>query len=170
MSKFIRVSEAPATLQKGEYVIEMPTFLEEVNDPRIRKPANRKTAIHMLRAISELIGSKYDPTFNTYHTIRMAYYVDRPFATSEDLSKIVVEMFEKEYPQIFYSYIDYKIKNRPPSTKLVYFVGTHEYSKVFLSNGLDFINELPVTEEPKKAKAKKAETEPTELTTKTEGV
>ena len=42
------------------------------------------------------------------------------------------------------AYLDFKIKNRPFGTKLIYFVGPHQATSPFTANGIDELSEKDI--------------------------
>lgn len=143
MSKFVVVKQAPADLRDGEHVIEMPTFLEEIQANANKAPRNNLVGVNHLRAIVGSIGDKYDPALTSWN-IRPHEFEGRAFANDRELSRIVIELLEKQYPSIFDSYLSHKVKQRPVGTKLVYFVGPFQKSMAFFMNGLDSIEEKEI--------------------------
>jgi hypothetical protein len=138
MTKFVIVSEPPKTLEKGEVVVKVPDFKEEIEENRGKAPATKRTAVNHLRAIAGSIGHKYDrENFNPFTHAKPALFEGIEYASDEELSKVVVKMIEQGYPSIFESAIDYQIKNRPMGTKVIYFVGPWNLSGPFTKNGID---------------------------------
>jgi hypothetical protein len=151
MSKFIIVSKKPETLKKGEYLIDKPSFLEEIALHRHKAPKNGLTGNFHLRMIMDSIAQKYDPENMTAYSVRVHNFEGRPFSSDEELNSIIIEMLKSDYPAIFSKYIDYKIKNRPKNTELIICVdsGIKEIYEIFYSNGLSELKE----ESPKKPKS-----------------
>ena len=145
MAKFKVVDKAPKELKDNELVIEQPDFVEEINTSKNQpRPINGKhyTTLNHLRSIGGTIGELYDNDpntgFNPYSSIPFSHYVGIEFENAADLStKVVVPMFEKHYPQIFFRYLDQKIKTRPKGTELIYFVGDEAKAEAFIANGID---------------------------------
>lgn len=140
MAKFVIVDKAPEQLRKDEYVIEQPTFIEQISENAGKAPRTKLTATNHLRNIAGSIGFKYDPEGLSAWTIRPHLFEGRKFETNEDLSKIVVEMLENQYPKIFDAYLDHQIKNRPTGCKLIYYVGPFSRTASFSKNGIDQID------------------------------
>jgi hypothetical protein len=142
MSKFKIVNEAPEELKKGEYIISEPSFIDEINTAK-NKPrpigGRQLTTLNHLRSIGGVIGELYDPEeFNSYGSIPFTHFVGREFKDTAELSKsVIVPMFRKHYPQIFFKYIDKQIKARPQGTELIYFVGEEANAEAFFTNGID---------------------------------
>ena len=140
MSKYVVVSQdqVPTTLRPGEYVINTPDFLEEIRGAQARQHSRRKlTTASYLRSIGNMIAISYDPTFNALTQLHAHSYEGREFNNESELSAIVLEMLQNDYPQIFDKYLDHKIKNRPLGTKLIYFTGHHTQTGPFFMNGFD---------------------------------
>jgi len=137
--KFLCVKEAPAELRKHEYVIDMPDFLEEVESNQNHKGSTNLTRNKHLRSLVSAIGFTYGPeTFNPYH-VKISPYEGLTFENNGDLSKILVRLFNNEYPAIFDSYITKKIKERPMETKVIYFTGDFLKSRAFTEAGFELI-------------------------------
>ena len=137
--KFVCVKEAPAELRKHEYAIDMPNFMEEVVSNNNHKGTTNVTRNKHLRSLVSAVGFTYGPeTFNPYH-VKIHPYEGLTFKSNEDLSKILVRLFENEYPAIFDSYIAKKIKERPTETKVIYFTGDFLKSRAFTEAGFELI-------------------------------
>lgn len=145
MAKFVNVKEAPEALRDGEYLVNMPTFIEEIKKSNARTTTKpRLITANNLRAIAGLIASAYDHDFDPFRNLHPHAYEGREYSTPEDVSAIVLEMLDKDYPLIFDKYLDHQIKKRPFGTKLIYFTGPHNKTAVFYSNGIDRIEEKDV--------------------------
>jgi len=137
MTQFVIVDEVPENIKQDEYVIEMPNFMAEIEQESDKAPRNKLTAVSHLRSLAGVIGHNYDENFSPWSHIKANKFVGRKFETNEDLSKIVLEMFESQYPNIFPAYISVKIKKRPKGTSLIYFVGPEKFSQLFFNEGVD---------------------------------
>ena len=144
MAKFIVVSKAPETLEKGEIVINQPDFMEEVVANQKKAPRNHQTAVNDLREVLQSIGVKYDPELNAMR-IKLVNYTGLPYKSNEELSAIVTKILRNEYPTVFSKVLDYKLAHRPTSTKLVYYVGSSEDCAPFFKAGLDSMDEKEIT-------------------------
>jgi hypothetical protein len=144
MSKFIIVDEAPENLNDGEVVIKMPDFVEELktSEKFASKLGSQKiTSLYHLKTIMTTIGQKYDPeNFNPISAIPYSLYEGLPYENNGDLSKIVLRILNKHYPQMITQFLDHSIKNRKENTKTVYFVGPENYADPFIKNGLDRVD------------------------------
>lgn len=144
MSKFVLVDKAPHDLKDKELVITEPDFINEIklakNQPRPMGNGKFITSLAHLRAIGGVIGELYDPEgYNPYSTIPFSHFVGIEYSNEQELSQVVLKMFNKFHPQIIAKYIDKKLKERPADTEVIYFVGSRANTEAFLSNG---INEL----------------------------
>lgn len=137
MSKFKTIINPPTKLDKGDYVIDKPSFLEQVQENAAKKPKTGLTGTYYLRAIVDSIAAKYSPGVMTAYVIKSHLYEGRPFKTDEDVNNIILEALTKDYPAIFPLYLDNKIKTRPAGTKMVYYVdsGLSNAKEIFYANG-----------------------------------
>ena len=151
MSKFVVVKEAPAELKKGEYLIDKPTFIEQVTQHKAKAPRNGLTGSHYLRALTEAVASAYDPQNMSAYSIKAHLYEGRKFETLEDVNNILIEALRNDYPAVFAKYLDVKIKARPSKTDLVIYVNSDIQGQyeIFYQNGLS------EQEAPAKAKSEK---------------
>jgi len=142
--KFVCVKEAPKELRKHEYTINMPDFLEEIKSNQNHKGKTNITRNKHLRSLISAIGFTYgSDTFNPYH-VKISPYEGLAFEDNNDLSKILIRLFNKEYPAIFDSYITKKIKERPIETKVIYFTGDFLKSRAFTEAGFELIKSKDV--------------------------
>jgi hypothetical protein len=159
MSKFVVVKEAPATLEKGEMVINQPDFMDEIVANIKKAPKHGQTGVHHLREVLSAIGEKYDQDMNVFK-INLSKYNGLPFKTNEDLSVILGNILRNEYPVVFDKYIEHQLKNRPVNTKLIYYVGNFASSGAFFKAGIDNLDpsdvESYMTGKPKKVVGKPA--------------
>ena len=138
MSKFKTVTEVPETLQKGDYLIDKPSFLEQVQEHAAKKPKNGLTGHYYLRMIADSIAAKYAPNNMTAYSFKAHLYEGRPFKTDEDVNVIMLEALTNDFPEIFRHYLDNKIRTRPSGTTMVYYVdsGLSNANDLFYANGL----------------------------------
>lgn len=159
MSKFVVVKEAPKTLKKGEYLIDKPSFLEQIHLHRAKKPRNGLTGSHYLRMITDSIAQAYDPENMTAYSIKAHNYEGRKFETDEDIDAIMVEALTANYPAVFTKYLDVKIRTRPTGTERVIYVDSKiafQY-ETFYKNGMsEEVAEQPKKEKPDKVVGKPA--------------
>ena len=144
-TRFTVVKEEPKDLAKDTYIIKAPDFLEEIKSNKGREPRGGQTASTHLRYIVGTIGAKYDPALGAY-SVKPHLYEGRKYDSDAELSTVIVEMLQSQYPKIFESYLDHKIKQRPPNTKLIYFVGGYDHLSPFIANGIGVIDERDVEE------------------------
>lgn len=138
MSKFVVVKEAPKELKKGEYLIDKPSFLEQVTLHKSKKPRNGLTGSHYLRMITDSIAQAYDPENMTAYSIKAHKYEGRPFTSDEEVDAIMVDALQQDCPSVFAKYLDVKIRNRPKGTERIIYVDSNisgQY-EVFYRNGL----------------------------------
>lgn len=146
MSKFVVVKEAPKVLKDGEYLIDSPSFVEQIALHKSKKPRNGLTGSHYLRMIMDSISQAYDPENTTAYSIKAHLYEGRKFETDEDMNAIMVQAIQNDCPSIFPKYLEAKIRNRPVGTQLVIYVDskiTNQY-EIFYRNGFaEVMNEPP---------------------------
>lgn len=153
MSKFQVVKEAPKELKKGEYLIDTPSFIEQIEQNKNSIPRNGLTGLHYIRAIVSSIAQAYDPENMTGYSVKASHYEGRTIESSENMNKIVIEMLQNDYPAVFVKYLDKKIRTRPSGTSLVYYVDSKipgQY-EAFYANGLSEV-EKEVVQKPKSDK------------------
>lgn len=153
MSKFVVVKEAPKELKKGEYLIDKPSFVEQIALHSAKKPRNGLTGSHYIRMVTDSIAQAYDPENMTAYSVKAHLYEGRKFETDEDMNTIIVEALTNDYPAVFAKYLENKIRNRPAKTELVIYVNSDikgQY-ELFYQNGLSEQTE----EAPQKPKSDK---------------
>lgn len=138
MIKFT-VAKPGTELRAGEYVVGMPTFLDEVNECSRLIGRQQYLTANAIRTIADKIAYKYDKDFNAFTNIIAHEFDGRPYKNMEDVALVMIEVFQKQYPKIFDSYLDTKIKNRPYGCKLIYFTGSPLFSNIFYKNGIEEI-------------------------------
>lgn len=146
MVKFKMVKKLPTKLEDNDYVINSPDFVDEINEVpdnrRKTKDGNMLSTPNFLRKVVNQIGLRYgNENFNFMTACRVSNYDSIPYKDAEELSKkIIVPMFEIDYPIIFEDYITTKIKAAPTSTKIIYYVGNNSFAKdAFRKNGIEEI-------------------------------
>lgn len=142
-TKFVVVKQEPKDLPKGTICIKMPDFMDEINQNAGKEPRGGLTASHHLRSILDTVSQKYDPDLNAFR-LKTHVYEGRAYKNNDELAKVVVEMLRDQHPQIFDRYLDSKIKSRPMSTKVIYFVGDFKDTTSFFKNGIDSMDEKEV--------------------------
>ena len=138
MAKYVRT--VPSTnLDKDEYLIQAPNFLEEIDKLRGRVPKNGHLTINFIRDLIALAAGKYsDMDFNPMH-VNISKLKNVPFDNLNDLNSKVINFLHTECPALVNGYVDYHIKKRPFGTKLIYFLGDHLHTGSFSMNGIDEI-------------------------------
>lgn len=161
MSKFICVNTAPATLRKGEVLMQQPDFLEQIRECAHKAAKKNITGVNHLRDILNSIRQKFDPSLNIFK-VPLSQYEGLPFNDEKDMSLIMVRMLKRECPDVFEKVLEHNVKNRPYGSKLIYYVGDWCDTGAFTRNGLDSIEEKDVDEylglKPKKVVGKPAVT------------
>lgn len=137
MSKFVVVKEAPKTVNKGEYLIDKPSFVREIALHQAKKPRNGLTGSHYIRMVTDSIAQAYDPENMTAYSVKAHMYEGRPFASDEEMNQIMVEALTRDYPAIFAKYLETKLRQRPAGTSLVIYVdsGISGQFEIFYKNG-----------------------------------
>lgn len=138
MSKFKVVKEAPTEINKGEYLIDKPSFIPEIALHKTKVPRNGLTGAYYIRMIIDSIGQTYDPENMTAYSVKVHNYDGRKFTGDEEMNKIVLEMLYTDYPAVFAKYLDKKIKARPSGTTTVIYVDSDikDQLEIFYKNGL----------------------------------
>ena len=140
--RFVRVKTAPEQLQKGEFVIEAPSFLEEVMTCENKRPRNHVMSINYLREVVATIGFKYvGETFNPLTDVNISNYKGTPCEDTKQSHETIVRLFKEFYPRIFDAYVEYHIKRRPNGTNLIYFLGAPVQAVAFVNLGFEEILE-----------------------------
>ncbi len=150
MAKVVLTDKTPKA-GKDEIIIGMPDFLKEIKASQKKANSKSVTTVNHLREIVSLIGERLYPNFDFYPRIPFSNYEGLPFKTDEDLSAILSRILTRHAPELFAKSIETELKNRPATTKTVYFTGPDTYLKVFFDNG--------VALEDKKGKSKATESE-----------
>lgn len=123
MNTFIHVDVFDGIKSEHDLVISEPDFLEEIKSCERFRGSFSRTTVNYLRSIASEFGNKYDKAFNSYRNIVPSDFQGIPFKTSEDVSKIVRQMFTATYPQILKSYLESKIRNRSFNCEHIIVVG-----------------------------------------------
>ena len=145
MTKYVKTKAAPKDLEKGEFVIEAPNFLEEVMECYRRAPKNRYTTTNFMRDVAAAVGRRYmSEDFSVFLNVNTSRFRGLPFETPGDVDVIVKDMLTRSVPEVFDRYMDFHIKSRPIGTKLIYFLGDHSQTSSFVVNGVDEIKEKEV--------------------------
>jgi hypothetical protein len=123
MNTFTHVDMFDGIKSEHDLVISEPDFLEEIKYCERFRGSFSSTTVNYLRSIASEFGKKYDKAFNPYRNIVPSDFQGIPFKTSEDVSKIVRQMFLASYPQIFKSYLESQIRDRSFNCEHVIVVG-----------------------------------------------
>lgn len=138
MSKFVVVKEAPKQLEKGDYLIDKPSFIEQISQHKAKKPRNGLTATHYLRIIIDAIAEAYDPSSMNGYSIKAHKYEGVTIGTDEQFDQLIISALQQDYPAVFSKYLEKKIRSRPSGTQRVIYVDSNipgQY-ELFYQNGL----------------------------------
>lgn len=128
-------------LKKGEIIIKAPDFLHEIDTTKNTAKIGGKlvTTLFFLKEIVNKIKISYDKdNFMADAKIPFNKYVGIPYKDSKDLSdKILIPLLKKYYSDVFYKYLDHKIKTRPANVETIFFNGDESLLDVFLNNGIN---------------------------------
>ena len=155
MSKFVIVKEAPAELKEGEYLIDSPSFVDQVAHHKAKKPRNGLTERMYLDAIMNSIGEAYDSGNTDPHSNRVKYhnYTGILTETDKDVSEVLLRAIRSDCQHLLPKYVETKVRTRPAGTNLVIYVdsdikGVYE---IFHKYGLSE-QEKETTQKPKSDK------------------
>ena len=155
MSKFVVVKEAPTELKKGEYLIDSPSFVDQVSNHKAKKPRNGLTERMYLDAIMNSIGEAYDSGNTDPHSARVKYhnYTGILAETDEAVSDVLLRAIRLDAPHLLPKYLETKVRTRPAGTSLVIYVDSDikgQY-EIFYKYGLSE-QEKEVVQKPKSDK------------------
>lgn len=122
MAKFLIVDTKPEELKKGEYLIDRPSFLEEITLHKSKAPKNGLTGAYHLRIITDSVAQNYDPDNMTAFSVKVHNFEGIAYDSDEQLNDILVKMYSDSCPGVFLKYVDKKIRTRPHGTSLIYYV------------------------------------------------
>jgi hypothetical protein len=151
MSKFIVVKEAPKDLKKGEYLIDTPSFVEQIALHKAKRPRNGLTGSHYIRMVMDSIAQVYDPENMTAYSVKAHNYEGIKFNSDEEFNEIIVRALKADCPAVFPKYLEVKVRNRPAGTEKVIYVDSDirgQY-EIFYKNGLS--EEVKEVSEKKKS-------------------
>lgn len=137
MSVYTVVGEAPKNLGPNEFLIEKPTFLEEIGKTKSKRGVSKLTTASSLRDIFMLITDKYDQKVNPYH-LKLSKYEGIKYDTDQDLVPLLYRIIDDNKLNLIESAVDVAIKSRPHGTELIYYV-TSDLDGVgaFAKNGIN---------------------------------
>jgi len=122
MIEYERVGTAPEKCKKDEYVINRPTFIEEIRNAKGRSGDKGLTTLGRLRNIFVEIGNKYSEAFSAYSNINLSNFVGLPFKDEKELSKIVCKIVDLQIPDAVDKLIEDQLKTMPNGVNKIYFV------------------------------------------------
>lgn len=153
MAKFVVVKEAPPELKKGEYLIDSPSFLEQIALHKAKRPRNGLTGSHYIRMVLDSIAQAYDPENMSAYSVKAHNITGLVANSDEEFNTIMVNALKNDYPAVFPKYLESKVRNRPAGTDRVIYVNSDIQGQyeIFYRNGLDE-EEGPVKEKNKSEK------------------
>jgi hypothetical protein len=136
MSVYTVVGETPKNLSTTDFVIEKPTFLEEIAKSKAKRGVNKLTTAPSLRDIFMAITDKYDNTINPYH-LKLSKYEGIKFDKDEDLIPLIYRIISDNNLNLIEAAVDLKIKTRPLGAEVIYYVTSDlEGVGAFAKNGV----------------------------------
>lgn len=135
MANVVLVKSAPKELKDNESIVEMPDFKDHISQFSKSLKRQHLTTVNNLRSIITAIGADYDEQFSSYRDVNLSKFQGREFKDLDDLSAIILEVFNKYYPRMIDMYLASQIKKRKPNVEVVYFVGPKEKLDVFQQFG-----------------------------------
>lgn len=136
MSVYTVVGQVPKSIGVTDFLIEKPTFLEEITKSKAKRGVNKLTTAGSLRDIFMLITDKYDNTINPYH-LKLSKYEGIKFEKDEDLIPLVYRIISDNKLNLIERAIDAKIKSRPLATEVIYYVTDDlDGIEAFVKNGI----------------------------------
>lgn len=160
--QFVRVKTAPVELRKDEYVIGVPTFLDEVRACFKKRPRSNTMSINYLRELVAAVGARYlSEDFNALTDVNVANFKGTPCASEGQANEILLKLFKQQYPKALDAFVEYHLKQRPNGTRTVYYLGDGAQAGAFLKFGLQevLLKDLYKNEKPKKTVGKPAITQ-----------
>jgi hypothetical protein len=137
MTVYTVVGEAPKNLAPTDFVLNKPTFLEEIKKSKIKRGVNKLTTAGSLRDIFMSITDKYDNRVNPYH-LKLSKYEGIKFETDEDLIPLIHRIISDNKLNLIENAIEYQIKNRPLGVDVIYYVTSDlEGIGAFAKNGIN---------------------------------
>lgn len=138
MSRFVVVKEAPKELAEGEFLIDKPSFVEQIALHKAKRPRHGLTGSHYIRMVMDSIAQAYDPENMTAYSIKAHKYEGIPFSTDEEFNDIIVNALRQDCPSVFPKYLEKRVRSRPEGTELVIYVNSDikDQYDIFHRNGL----------------------------------
>lgn len=143
MSKFLTVEKAPEALRDGEFTINMPDFVQEIRDSKL-KISNieeaKLTRNNQMRNAFVLMGMRYmNGVFNAF-SLPLGKYEGLEYKTEQDISNILVNILSKHTPELIDAALVASIKDRPTDVKIIYFTGPKEKEVLFQKEGITLLH------------------------------
>jgi hypothetical protein len=148
---FTVVKNAPTELEKDEYIINAPSFMEEVQSCRLKRPRSGIMTANYIREILQAIGSKYiGHDFSAATDINISNFINSPCENEEQAHASIMRILKQQYPQMLDAYIRYQLKQRPFGTRFVYYLGCNDQTGAFLELGFEHVLEKDIVKSKKK--------------------
>lgn len=148
---FCFVKETPTDLDKDEYVINAPSFMDEVVACQKKKPRSNNMTANYIREIVQMIGVKYiGPDFSSITDVNISSFINSPCNSEIEAHESIMRLFKQQYPQMLDAYVKRHLKSRPFGTRFVYYLGSHDQAGVFLEHGFEQVLEKEVVKNKKK--------------------
>lgn len=140
MAKFVVVKEAPTELKKGEYLIDTPSFIPQIEFHKAKKPRSGLTERMYLDAIMNSIGEAYDAGNTNPHSNRVKYHLYTGIKASLDseVNDIILRAIRSDCSHLLAKYLEEKVRSRPTGTDKVIYVDSNIEGQfdIFTRNGL----------------------------------
>ena len=121
MSVYTVVGKTPEKLESTDFVIEKPTFIEEISKSKNKRGVTKLTTAASLRDIFMSITDKYDNTVNPYH-LKLSKYEGIAYDTDMDLVPLIYRIISDNKLNLIEQAVDHKIKTRPLTSEVIYYV------------------------------------------------
>lgn len=146
MANYKLVRQAPEKLNKNEFVIEKPNFLEQIISTKGRRGVTKLTTSSYLRDVLMAITDKFDNTINPYN-LKLSKYQGLSYDTDEDINAIIMRIIEDNELPLVEKAVENKIKTRPIDTEIIYYVSEDTNGlSAFLKMGINQLQEKKKTE------------------------
>lgn len=140
MSSFVCVDSAPSQLEKHEFVVPKISFMDQILKCKLKQPKNGIISRNHIREVIAFIGLEYGgEDFDPLTSVNISSLIGRTYTSDEELDELLFQLFDRQCPQIFDSFVLKHLKQRPMGTKLVYFLPKNKGTKPLYDLGLQNI-------------------------------
>lgn len=158
---FVRLKKRPTELKSDEYVVESPSFLDDIKNCSVKKPSSKTMSVNYLRQLVSDIGTKYiGLDFNALTDVNVSNFKGTPCDTLEQAHETLQQLFKLHFPKMLDAYVEHHIKCRPNGTRIIYFLGSGAQVEPFLRLGFEEVLEKDLDKllgtKPKKVVGKPA--------------